>query len=50
MEIVIIIVLVVVSAALLGWRLLGKAGIGNLHGKPDCGCGSCAAKRKGHAK
>ena len=47
MEIAVIIVLVAVCAVLLGWRLFGKAGIGKPHGKPDCGCGSCATKRRG---
>ncbi|MBS1723448.1 MAG: FeoB-associated Cys-rich membrane protein [Armatimonadetes bacterium] len=47
MQTAVVLAIVLPCAAYLVWRMLGKAGIGKAGGKPDCGCGSCDAKRRG---
>lgn len=45
-ELIVVSAVVCLAAGLLGWRLLGKVGIGKKDQKPDCGCGSCNTKHR----
>ncbi len=47
METAIVIVVIAVSHVMVVHTVLRKLGVGRLHGKPDCGCGTCATKHRG---
>ena len=45
-QIAIVVVVVSLCSLLLARRVFGKLGLGKPEGKPDCGCGTCAEKKK----